>query len=1117
MKKILVLLFLFSSFTFFAQGEANHWFFGQGAGIDFNGGTATSIPGELSTYEGCASFSKGNGDLLFYTDGIQVWDKNHDVMTNGTNLLGDPSSTQSAIIVPHPGNTDQFFIFTVGANNYDNDGNLIKATEGLHSYTVDMTARGGLGDIVDGPINLSGGDSSSWTEKITSVKGSECNTFWVISLVKNTFVSYKIDTSGLNKTPIKSKVNYLSEDPRGYLKVSPSGEKIACATYGYGLLHLYNFNDTTGTISNDATSLILNPNIDGYAYGVEFSPNSSKLYCSTFDGDSVNKLFQFDINEINIPDSKKLISSQTGYRGGLQLAPNGKIYATVPSSYSIGTQYLNAINLPDESADNCDFELRSLSLGFGQSMQGLPPFIASLLLPVEITDNTTGQNLNNSIAKRCIGENYKLTAQNIEGTPAYTWTFNSVIISTSATLNLPNLDTPNEGIYYFEAATIDDCGFTITYKGNVELEVYLPPTITKPIDILQCDDDNDGFYSFDFSATTAEVLNGQDATLFEVFYFTNQLDADNNENAITLPYINTSAFTSETIYARIHNLHNPICYETESLKIEVFESPAPPATITTLTKCDSNDTGTDTDGFEVFNLTDKESEILNGQTATDFTITYFEDTAYTIPITTKTAYKNSVKNIQPIYFKVTNNNNANCVVSSFFNIEVFTLPVITDYFIMKQCDEDGTPDGITDFNLNEANEYLTLNDTTLTVLYYLSYINAETNTSSIIVSPFSNSIAKTVFARIENTNGCFRIAQVDLLVSSTSFPLNYLKTATSCDDDADLDGLHLFDLTENDAELINALPAGQNLSVSYYRTLENAQLEENVIDKSTPYLSETPFSQKLYVRVESEDNGECFGLGPYLQLIVDPRPEFDLDETAIYCLNLPPITAAVNNAKGNYSYVWTNEAGVEISNQPFAVINEAGNYTVIATSALGCVSFPSSIKIESSSIASISQDDISVIDDSANNSITITTTNLGIGDYEFALDASNGLFQDEPYFESVSPGIHKVYVRDKNYCGITSIDVSVIGYPKFFTPNNDGFNDTWQVLGINENFYNTSNIYIFDRFGKLITQIDPKSNGWDGYFNGETVPSSDYWFSVELIDKNGALKIRKGHFSLVRQ
>lgn len=117
----------------------------------------------------------------------------------------------------------------------------------------------------------------------------------------------------------------------------------------------------------------------------------------------------------------------------------------------------------------------------------------------------------------------------------------------------------------------------------------------------------------------------------------------------------------------------------------------------------------------------------------------------------------------------------------------------------------------------------------------------------------------------------------------------------------------------------------------------------------------------------------------------------------------------------------------------------------------------------------------------------------------------------------MSPGIHKVYVRDKNYCGITSIDVSVIGYPKFFTPNNDGFNDTWQVLGINENFYNTSNIYIFDRFGKLITQIDPKSNGWDGYFNGETVPSSDYWFSVELIDKNGALKIRKGHFSLVRQ
>lgn len=1094
-----------------AQGEANHWFFGENAGIDFNNSTETSISGNLSTNEGCASFSNSNGDLLFYTDGITVWDKNHAIMTNGQNLLGDPSSTQSAIIVPYPGigNEHLFYIFTVGANDYDRNGNLTKATEGLHSYTVDMTYRSGLGDIKGSPINLSGSESANWTEKITSVKGSECNEYWVISRVRNKFVSYKIDPTGLNTTAVESTVNYLSQDARGYLKVSPSGEKIACATYGSGKLNLFSFDDYNGTVSNDGISLISNPNTDGYAYGVEFSPNSTKLYTSTYDGNSVNKLFQFDLETSTILASKQLISSQIGYRGGLQLAPNGKIYATVPADYNNGTRNLNAINLPDQSAENCDFELQALFLNHGLSMQGLPPFIASLLLPVEITDNTTSHNLNNSIAKRCIGEDYQLTAQNIEGTPTYTWTFNNIVISTIATLNLPNLSSVDEGIYYFEAKTIDDCGFTVSYKGNVEIEVYNPPTITKPLDILECDDDNDGFFAFDFTSTTIEVLNGQDSTLFEVLYFTNQLDADENKNAITVPYTNAAAFTSEIVYARIHNVHNEICYETETFSINLFESPIPPTTITNLTQCDSNVTGTDMDGFETFNLTDKETEILNGQSEANFIISYFEDVAFTIPITAHTTYKNNIQNIQPIYFKVISNSNANCVASSYFNLEVLTLPVINSTFIFKQCDEDGTPDGITDFNLNEANEYVTLNDNTLSVSYFLNSNDADNNTNNVVPAPFSNGTGTTVYARIENSNGCHRVSQVDLLVSSTSFPDGYLKTMTTCDDDNIADGLYLFNLSENDTDLIQELPTGQNLNVSYYRTLENAQLEQYPIDKSLPYLSETEYSQTLFVRVESEDNGQCFGLGPYLKLVVEPRPEFDLDDQEIYCTNLNPTTVSVKNANGNFTYLWTDENGTEISDQPYAIISTEGTYTVIATSTAGCVSFPDSILIEPSSIASLTQDNITVVDNSDNNTITISTLNLGIGDYEFALNTNNGFFQDEPYFEKVAAGIHTVFVRDKNNCGITSIDISVIGYPKFFTPNIDGINDTWTISGIE--FQPTSNIYIFDRFGKLLAKINPLGNGWDGLFNGNLLPATDYWFKAELDDG----RVLTGHFSLV--
>ncbi|MFZ3274360.1 MAG: T9SS type B sorting domain-containing protein [Lutibacter sp.] len=115
------------------------------------------------------------------------------------------------------------------------------------------------------------------------------------------------------------------------------------------------------------------------------------------------------------------------------------------------------------------------------------------------------------------------------------------------------------------------------------------------------------------------------------------------------------------------------------------------------------------------------------------------------------------------------------------------------------------------------------------------------------------------------------------------------------------------------------------------------------------------------------------------------------------------------------------------------------------------------------------------------------------------------------------PGIHTIYVQDKNNCGISLVEVSVIGYPKFFTPNNDGQNDTWNVLGVSENFYQSATVYIFDRFGKLLTEIDLYSDGWNGLLNGQLLPSTDYWFSVELVDLKGNVRVKKGHFSLIRR
>jgi gliding motility-associated-like protein len=166
------------------------------------------------------------------------------------------------------------------------------------------------------------------------------------------------------------------------------------------------------------------------------------------------------------------------------------------------------------------------------------------------------------------------------------------------------------------------------------------------------------------------------------------------------------------------------------------------------------------------------------------------------------------------------------------------------------------------------------------------------------------------------------------------------------------------------------------------------------------------------------------------------------------------------------------------------------------------------IKVTSSDIAKI--ENIDIVDLSTNNSVTITTS--GKGNYEFSLDNEFGPFQKSNFFDQVSAGIHDVYIIDTKGCGTVKKTIAVVGVPKFFTPNQDGFNDFWNIKGIDATFNSKSIIYIFDRYGKLLKQMLPSSLGWDGTLNGAPLPSDDYWFTLELEDGREV----KGHFSLKR-
>ena len=253
-------------------------------------------------------------------------------------------------------------------------------------------------------------------------------------------------------------------------------------------------------------------------------------------------------------------------------------------------------------------------------------------------------------------------------------------------------------------------------------------------------------------------------------------------------------------------------------------------------------------------------------------------------------------------------------------------------------------------------------------------------------------------------------------------------------------------------------------------------------------------------------------------VVVDPLiPVFDLPETAIICLGTTGVIVDITNPNGMFTYQWRDELSNLVGTGTSVEIPQAGTYTVLATSIGGCVSEERTIVVEESEAINFTSDNIEINDESDNNSIEIKLENIGIGFFEFAIDAIAGPYQTENIFQNIPPGLHTLYIRNSEGCGALSYQFSVLNYPSFFTPNNDGVNDVWKLRGIDRSFYSVSDILVYNRFGVLMAKIDASMNGWNGSYQGKILPSSDYWFRVRLTDVNGLVVDRVGHFSLLRR
>ncbi len=404
MKFFLAIILLIVSTLSNGQRQGNIWYFGIKAGIDFssgvpvaiyNGKTGTDVP-LGNNQEGTSTISDSGGNLLFYTGGQTIWNRNHNVMPNGNGIMGGVSSTQSSIIVPKPGTNNLFFVFT--SDEFQNYS-LPRIPKGYRYSVVDMCQDSGKGDVLVSQKNVLLLDSS--TEKLAACEDRLGDGYWILGhkMFSSKFYTWHLTSTGLS-TPIVSDIgtfhgrstynsNLASGSAQGQIKFNPLGTKIALALGNYdpAIIDIFDFNNSTGVVSNFC-HIAIDSLLSKRSYGVEFSPDGSKLYAGVSGGMGGLFLYQFDLStgDCNSIAASAIKIYQPGISNsitGMQLAPNNKIYIVAQSDY------LGCINSPNMLGMAANFTDSALLLSPGKNAYTLPAFIAGYKYHNKIACDTT--------------------------------------------------------------------------------------------------------------------------------------------------------------------------------------------------------------------------------------------------------------------------------------------------------------------------------------------------------------------------------------------------------------------------------------------------------------------------------------------------------------------------------------------------------------------------------------------------------------------------------------------------------------------------------------------------------------------------------------------------------
>ncbi|WP_299064706.1 T9SS type B sorting domain-containing protein [uncultured Polaribacter sp.] len=637
------------------------------------------------------------------------------------------------------------------------------------------------------------------------------------------------------------------------------------------------------------------------------------------------------------------------------------------------------------------------------------------------------------------------------------------------------------------------------------------------------------------------------------------------------------------IYYKIVSTLNKNCEGLGQFNLQINERPiASSNVLTPIEQCDTGFfDGNFTNGSNNnIDLTQKIEEVFEGtgQNINDFQVTFFKTaTAAAIGnitrpdfIGTPSQYTNDVDTgftvgntaTQTIYLRILNliTGCTNSNVS--FQVIINPLPVISNLIDpITVCDigNDGnSTNGLAqniDISTRDVSILGTRNANDFTVTYHKTQADLNDLSSTginknsydsdplrVTINPITNSSEEVLFIRLLNntTNCAFKEATLTIIVNpAPSFET--ISNFTQCDTNEDGDDtngiIQNIDLNTKIPEILGVNQNPNNYTVTFHTDPTDALTGVNQL--TFPYQN-TSATENIYVYIQNKTT-LCVNSEATFQIIINPLPSFTIRSPQTLCLRDGKINIFAEDFSDDYNYQWKDIDGNDLNplnTDDNIDITLPGFYTVTATTKDGTMCTRTiDFEVKPSQQVNFDEsfitidDDVNAIDFSDNISIRINNidNSLAFGDYQFSLrnddtgDAFPSIgFQDEPFFENLEGGIYTITVNDKNGCSTnTELQVSVIQFQKFITPNGDGINDTWKIKGANTEFYSSSlsSINIFNRYGKLVAKTPINGRGWDGTYNSNTLPADDYWFNVLLVPIDTSKKpIQKsGHFSLLKR